>query len=70
MARGKFWMCYAIEGRVPSHKHYSEREARTEAERIAQETQGDVFLLEATEFVSPIEPRPPVVWSQTTLYPR
>lgn len=64
--RQLFWMCYAEAGDIPRLKHWTEAQARTEAERLAILTSEDVFLLEATMFVRIQPPTPPVVWKCTT----
>ena len=63
--RKKFWMCMVDEARSPTMKHWSESEARAEAERLSRQTEQDVFILEATEFVRLKKPEPPMVWKET-----
>lgn len=71
MSKGhvEFWMCMvdgqfqSTSGRLPKYKHYQEREARVEAERLARITGKDIYLLHTVAFVRPAEPQPPVSWS-------
>lgn len=70
MRRATYWMCHVRGTAPPSQKHYRKAEAVAEAERLARDTNEEVFLLEAREFVAAEPPQPPVLWHDTTTYPR
>lgn len=66
--RQRFWMCLVDGGNNPVHRHYTLREARIEAERLARLTSNDVFILDATDWVHVAPPEPPelvVLWKET-----
>lgn len=67
--RKRFWMCYVDGGDPPTHKHWSEKDARKEAERLAKLTGCDVFVLDASQFVRHTPPTPPPVieWKTTVI---
>jgi len=52
--RQRFWMVLVDGSESTSHRHYSEQDARDEAERLAINTGEDVFVLEAQVFVRPV----------------
>jgi len=64
--RQTFWMCMVDGASYPKVKHWSREEAAAECERLARETNTDVFLLEAVGFVRTAKPTPPVVWKRTS----
>lgn len=66
--RQRFWICIVDEGGPPA-RHYYKKDAMKEAERLAKETDSDVFLLEAAEFVRHVPPTPPPIieWNRTTI---
>lgn len=63
--RKRFWMCYVDNGNYPRCQHWSKEEANVEATRLAILTSNDVFVLEASMFVRPLKPQPPVTWKAT-----
>ena len=65
--RQRFWMCFVDGGESPNHKHYAHSIAVKEAERLAELTRRDVFVLEATNFVrfAPPIPLPSIQWKET-----
>ncbi len=65
--RQKFWFCFIENGEYPKHRHYERNDAVREAERLAELTKQDVFLLEASEFVRYNPPVPPTTfeWKET-----
>ncbi len=63
--RCKFWMCMVDGTTNPRYVHWTEGEARLEAERLARQTGSDVFLLEAVDFVRVTKPQPPTEWKPT-----
>jgi len=66
VGREVFWM-YLINDIDPhKHKYYSRKEAKIEAERIARLHGKDVFLLEATHYVTFRDPVPPAIWHIVT----
>ena len=67
--RARFWMCWVEDEGPPKLKHWSKTEAMHEAERLAQLTHRDVFLLEASNFVKyiPPIPRPTLKWEETII---
>ena len=65
--RQRFWMCYVDGKSYPHYKHYSKQGAMHEAERLAKGVGGDVFVLEASQFVryNPPVPPPEMEWKDT-----
>ena len=63
--RKRFWMCMVDGIGYPKVRHWDDAVARGEAERLAKETNSDVFLLEAVEYVRLKKPTPPLEWKET-----
>ena len=40
-----FWLVWQVGGQNPRHQHYSEQEARTEAQRLAMKHPGKLFCV-------------------------
>ena len=69
ITRQRFWMCFVDESDYPRIKHYEEKDAMNEAERLAARFGKDVFLLEASKFVRFVPPIPsPVIEWKETIY--
>ena len=64
--RVTFWMVYLAGSLGPQEKFLSFEEAKKDAERLARQTDKDVYLLQATRYVTTSKPaEPPLTWLET-----